>query len=184
MPCSVHPTSCTPYPFPSHPFSSSCHLSLSPLGIYSLTCMKNLLDYPSCNIHVNTHFSISISVKIPLLTTSRCQGSGRSTCTQRQPRRPPALGSIPPHGSPAMGALRRRRRGCYQQMSSSSTTRFRPTKLSTLPRRLQQQALHRHQAAVVGHVRGGAGGWQLGPTPRTSGDASLTSAFSVIVFLR
>ena len=46
MPCSVHPTSCTPYPFPSHPFSSSCHLSLSPLGIYSLTCMKNLHDYP------------------------------------------------------------------------------------------------------------------------------------------
>ena len=37
-------------------FSSSCHLSLSLLGIYSLTCMKDLLDYPSCNIHVNTHF--------------------------------------------------------------------------------------------------------------------------------
>ena len=95
-----------------------------------------------CNIHANTHFSISISMKIPLLTTSRCQGSGRSTCTQRQPRRSLTPGSIPPRGSPAMGAPRRRRRGCCQQMSSSSTARFRPTKLSMLPRRLQQQALH------------------------------------------
>ena len=139
--------------------------------------MNNLHDHPPCNIHVNTHFSISISVKIPLLTTSRSQGPGRSTCTQRQPRRPPAPGSNPLHGSPAMGALRRRRRGCCQQMSSFSMARFRPTKLSTLLRRLQQQAPHRHQAAAVGHVRGGAGGWQLGPTPRTSGDASLTSIF-------
>ena len=132
------------------------------------------------------HLSVSLmpSSSIPLLTTSRCQGSGRPTCTQRQPRRPPTPGSIPPRGSPAMGAPRRRRRGCCQQMSSSPTARFRPTKLSTLPRRLQQQALHRRQAAAVGHVRGGAGGWQLGPTPRTSGDASLTSAFSFIVFLR
>ena len=48
---------------------------------------------------------------------------------------------------------------------------------SVLLWRLQQQAPHRHQATAVGHVRGGAGGWQLGPTPRTSGDVSLTSIF-------
>ena len=49
-------------------------------------------------------------MKIPLLTTSRCQGSGRRACTQRQPRRPPTPGSFPPRGSPAMGAPRQRRR--------------------------------------------------------------------------
>ncbi|CBI33778.3 unnamed protein product, partial [Vitis vinifera] len=76
-------------------------------------------------------------MKILLLTTSQCQGSGRPTCTQRQPRRPPTSGSIPPRNSPAMGASRQRRRGCCQQMSSPSMARFRPTKLSTLPRRLQ-----------------------------------------------
>ena len=94
-------------------------------------------------------------------------GDTRGEFSPRRPGSTEAVPHAPVKAAAAGSVLRRRRHGrsCWL-----------PSRMSTLE--------HGGEHSAVGHVRGDAGGWQLGPTPRTSGDVSLASAFSVIVFLR